>query len=128
MFLLNKDVIGVCVFLSCVVVCVCVSPTGRSISAMSSLATQHVPPGAWLPPPNASVGKDRHLAVAAALWAHFFPFLRSLRLSNTPPAQLADAAAGQMHTQRERGREWEEWGRRINVHCTQQFHTVGCTH
>lgn len=52
------------------------------------------PPGAWLPPPNASVGKDRHLAVAAALWAHFFPFLRSLRLSNTPPAQLADAAAG----------------------------------
>uniref|UniRef100_A0A8C7P2R2 Protein MMS22-like n=1 Tax=Oncorhynchus mykiss TaxID=8022 RepID=A0A8C7P2R2_ONCMY len=52
------------------------------------------PPGAWLPPPSASVGKDRHLAVAAALWAHFFPFLRSLRLSNTPPAQLADAAAG----------------------------------
>uniref|UniRef100_A0A674E847 Protein MMS22-like n=1 Tax=Salmo trutta TaxID=8032 RepID=A0A674E847_SALTR len=40
------------------------------------------------------VGKDRHLAVAAALWAHFFPFLRSLRLSNTPPSQLADAAAG----------------------------------
>ncbi|XP_035606433.1 protein MMS22-like isoform X2 [Oncorhynchus keta] len=52
------------------------------------------PPGAWLPPPSASVGKDRHLAVATALWAHFFPFLRSLRLSNTPPAQLADAAAG----------------------------------
>ncbi|KAM9514073.1 LOW QUALITY PROTEIN: protein MMS22-like [Salvelinus alpinus] len=52
------------------------------------------PPGAWLPPPNVSVGKDRHLAVAAALWANFFPFLRSLRLSNTPPAQLADAAAG----------------------------------
>uniref|UniRef100_A0A674EEM6 Protein MMS22-like n=1 Tax=Salmo trutta TaxID=8032 RepID=A0A674EEM6_SALTR len=69
------------------------------------------------------VGKGRHLAVAAALWANLFPFLRSLRLSNTPPAQLADAAAGQMHTQRERGREWEEWGRRINVHCTQQFHT-----
>uniref|UniRef100_A0A8C4GMI1 Protein MMS22-like n=1 Tax=Dicentrarchus labrax TaxID=13489 RepID=A0A8C4GMI1_DICLA len=38
--------------------------------------------------------KERHLAVAAALWAHFFPFLRSLRLSQTPPAQLADAAAG----------------------------------
>uniref|UniRef100_A0A8D3CPY1 Protein MMS22-like n=1 Tax=Scophthalmus maximus TaxID=52904 RepID=A0A8D3CPY1_SCOMX len=41
-----------------------------------------------------SVVKERHLAVAAALWAHFFPFLRSLRLSQTPPAQLADAAAG----------------------------------
>ncbi|CAB1333668.1 unnamed protein product [Coregonus sp. 'balchen'] len=52
------------------------------------------PPGAWPPPPNASVGKERHLAVAAALWAHFFPFLCSLRLSNTPHAQLADAAAG----------------------------------
>ncbi|XP_041648604.1 protein MMS22-like [Cheilinus undulatus] len=48
---------------------------------------------AWAPP-NASVVKERHLAVAAALWAHFFPFLRSLRLSQTPPAQLADAAAG----------------------------------
>ncbi|KAI3361438.1 hypothetical protein L3Q82_013609, partial [Scortum barcoo] len=41
-----------------------------------------------------SVVKERHLAVAAALWAHFFPFLRSLRLSQTPPLQLADAAAG----------------------------------
>uniref|UniRef100_A0A3P9JHV2 Protein MMS22-like n=1 Tax=Oryzias latipes TaxID=8090 RepID=A0A3P9JHV2_ORYLA len=43
---------------------------------------------------NASVVKERHLAVAAALWTHFFPFLRSLRLSQTPPAQLADTAAG----------------------------------
>nr|XP_020463630.1 protein MMS22-like isoform X2 [Monopterus albus] len=42
--------------------------------------------------PNAV--KERHLAVAAALWAHFFPFLRRLCLSQTPPAQLADAAAG----------------------------------
>uniref|UniRef100_A0A7N8Y4U4 Protein MMS22-like n=1 Tax=Mastacembelus armatus TaxID=205130 RepID=A0A7N8Y4U4_9TELE len=41
-----------------------------------------------------SVVKERHLAVAGALWVHFFPFLRSLRLSQTPPAQLADAAAG----------------------------------
>uniref|UniRef100_A0AAY4AHK6 Protein MMS22-like n=1 Tax=Denticeps clupeoides TaxID=299321 RepID=A0AAY4AHK6_9TELE len=40
------------------------------------------------------VAKERHLAVASALWAHFYPFLRSLRLSQTPPAQLADAAAG----------------------------------
>ncbi|XP_034553027.1 protein MMS22-like isoform X2 [Notolabrus celidotus] len=48
---------------------------------------------AWAPG-NTSVVKERHLAVAAKLWAHFFPFLRSLRLSQTPPAQLADAAAG----------------------------------
>ncbi|XP_065814041.1 protein MMS22-like isoform X2 [Labrus bergylta] len=48
---------------------------------------------AWAPV-NSNVVKERHLAVAAALWAHFFPFLRSLRLSQTPPAQLADAAAG----------------------------------
>uniref|UniRef100_A0AAY4ALZ9 Protein MMS22-like n=1 Tax=Denticeps clupeoides TaxID=299321 RepID=A0AAY4ALZ9_9TELE len=46
----------------------------------------------WAPHP--SVAKERHLAVASALWAHFYPFLRSLRLSQTPPAQLADAAAG----------------------------------
>ncbi|KAG7257929.1 hypothetical protein CRUP_002753 [Coryphaenoides rupestris] len=44
---------------------------------------------------GSSVARERHLAVAAALWAHFFPFLRSLRLSQTPPPQLADAAAGQ---------------------------------
>ncbi|XP_054638084.1 protein MMS22-like [Dunckerocampus dactyliophorus] len=43
---------------------------------------------------NTSVVKEPHLAVAAALWAHFFPFLRNLRLSQTPPMQLADAAAG----------------------------------
>ncbi|XP_061805373.2 protein MMS22-like [Nerophis lumbriciformis] len=43
---------------------------------------------------NGSVVKEPHLAVAAALWAHFFPFLRNLRLSQTPPTQLADAAAG----------------------------------
>ncbi|XP_076851463.1 protein MMS22-like isoform X2 [Brachyhypopomus gauderio] len=41
-----------------------------------------------------SVAKERHLAVATALWSHFFPFLRSLRLSQTPPPQLADAGAG----------------------------------
>ncbi|KAL6108785.1 mms22l [Pungitius sinensis] len=54
---------------------------------------QSAPPSAWAPG-NGGVVKERHLAVAAALWAHFFPFLRSLRLSQTPPAQLADAAAG----------------------------------
>ncbi|KAJ8354044.1 hypothetical protein SKAU_G00216110 [Synaphobranchus kaupii] len=44
------------------------------------------------PPPN--VAKERHLAVAGALWANLFPFLRSSRLSQTPPTQLADSAAG----------------------------------
>ncbi|KAG9342752.1 hypothetical protein JZ751_015614 [Albula glossodonta] len=44
------------------------------------------------PPP--AVVKERHLAVASALWANFFPFLRNSRLSQTPPAQLSDAAAG----------------------------------
>uniref|UniRef100_A0A3Q1FI97 Protein MMS22-like n=1 Tax=Acanthochromis polyacanthus TaxID=80966 RepID=A0A3Q1FI97_9TELE len=51
------------------------------------------PTPAWAPA-TTSVVKERHLAVAAALWTHFFPFLRSLSLSQTPPAQLADAAAG----------------------------------
>ncbi|XP_061677187.1 protein MMS22-like isoform X2 [Syngnathoides biaculeatus] len=46
----------------------------------------------WITTNNAV--KEPHLAVAAALWAHFFPFLRDLRLSQTPPDQFADAAAG----------------------------------
>ncbi|XP_077431959.1 protein MMS22-like [Vanacampus margaritifer] len=41
-----------------------------------------------------NVVKEPHLAVADALWDNFFPPLRDLRLSQTPPAQLADAAAG----------------------------------
>ncbi|KAK7886485.1 hypothetical protein WMY93_026106 [Mugilogobius chulae] len=45
-------------------------------------------------PGNTSMGKERHLAVASALWVHFYPFLCGLRLSQTPPAQLAVAAAG----------------------------------
>ncbi|MEQ2157967.1 Protein MMS22-like [Goodea atripinnis] len=56
-------------------------------------SVQSAPSPAWAPA-AASVIKERHLAVASALWVHFFPFLRSLRLSQTPPAQLADAAAG----------------------------------
>uniref|UniRef100_A0A3P9JHE9 Protein MMS22-like n=1 Tax=Oryzias latipes TaxID=8090 RepID=A0A3P9JHE9_ORYLA len=56
------------------------------------LTVQSAATPAWAPPLN-SVVKERHLAVAAALWTHFFPFLRSLRLSQTPPAQLADTAA-----------------------------------
>nr|XP_057909184.1 protein MMS22-like isoform X2 [Doryrhamphus excisus]XP_057909185.1 protein MMS22-like isoform X2 [Doryrhamphus excisus]XP_057909186.1 protein MMS22-like isoform X2 [Doryrhamphus excisus]XP_057909187.1 protein MMS22-like isoform X2 [Doryrhamphus excisus]XP_057909189.1 protein MMS22-like isoform X2 [Doryrhamphus excisus]XP_057909190.1 protein MMS22-like isoform X2 [Doryrhamphus excisus] len=51
------------------------------------------PPLTWTTT-NTSVVKEPHLAVAAALWLHFFPFLRNLRLSQTPPIQLADAAAG----------------------------------
>ncbi|XP_040284722.1 protein MMS22-like isoform X1 [Bufo bufo] len=43
---------------------------------------------------SVSVAKERHLAVAAALWRNFFPFLKSLRLSQTPTSQLADTAAG----------------------------------
>ncbi|KAM3931948.1 protein MMS22-like [Leptodactylus fuscus] len=43
---------------------------------------------------SVSVAKERHLAVASALWRNFFPFLKSLRLSQTPPSQLADTAAG----------------------------------
>lgn len=43
-----------------------------------------------------SVVKERHLAVAVTLWTHFLPFLRTLRLSQTPPEELAHAAAGQI--------------------------------
>ncbi|MCI4390597.1 hypothetical protein PGIGA_G00124370 [Pangasianodon gigas] len=41
-----------------------------------------------------SVVKERHLAVAVTLWTHFLPFLRTLRISQTPPEELAHAAAG----------------------------------
>ncbi|XP_047455543.1 protein MMS22-like [Mugil cephalus] len=58
----------------------------RSVQSAATVA-------AWAPT-SATAVKERHLAVAAPLWAHFFPFLRNLRLSQTPPAQLADAAAG----------------------------------
>ncbi|XP_029452535.1 protein MMS22-like [Rhinatrema bivittatum] len=40
------------------------------------------------------VAKEHHQAVASALWRNFFPYLKSLRLSETPPLQLADTAAG----------------------------------
>uniref|UniRef100_A0A8C3GSP3 Protein MMS22-like n=1 Tax=Corvus moneduloides TaxID=1196302 RepID=A0A8C3GSP3_CORMO len=41
------------------------------------------------------VAKEHHLAVASALWRNFFPYLKSQRMSQTPPSpQLADAAAG----------------------------------
>ncbi|XP_053830425.1 protein MMS22-like isoform X1 [Vidua macroura] len=41
------------------------------------------------------VAKEHHLAVASALWRNFFPYLKSQRMSQTPPSpQLADTAAG----------------------------------
>lgn len=42
------------------------------------------------------VVKERHLAVAVTLWTRFLPFLRTLRLSQTPPEELAHAAAGEI--------------------------------
>uniref|UniRef100_A0A4W3J3W4 Protein MMS22-like n=1 Tax=Callorhinchus milii TaxID=7868 RepID=A0A4W3J3W4_CALMI len=44
--------------------------------------------------PAPLVAKERHLAIASALWKNFFPFLKSQRLSQMPPTQVADAAAG----------------------------------
>ncbi|XP_041044792.1 protein MMS22-like isoform X2 [Carcharodon carcharias] len=40
------------------------------------------------------VAKERHLAIASALWRNFFPFVKSQRLSQTPSPQIADIAAG----------------------------------
>lgn len=79
---------GFSICFSFVYVCLC--PSRR----VHQRSVQSAPALAWAPA-TTSVVKERHLAVAAALWAHFFPFLRNLRLSQTPPAQLADAAAGQ---------------------------------
>lgn len=67
----------------------CLCPSRR----VHQRGVQSVPTPAWAPA-TASVIKERHLAVAAALWMHFFPFLQSLLRSPAPPAQLADAAAG----------------------------------
>ncbi|KAJ6660220.1 hypothetical protein lerEdw1_017920 [Lerista edwardsae] len=47
--------------------------------------------------PNAqppSTVKEHHLAAARALWRNFFPHLKSQRLLQPPPPQLADTAAG----------------------------------
>ncbi|XP_054852616.1 protein MMS22-like [Eublepharis macularius] len=41
-----------------------------------------------------SVAKEHHLAVARALWRNFFPYLKSQRMLQAAPPQLADAAAG----------------------------------
>ncbi len=65
----------------------------RRVHQRCSQPSHSVNSPSWVPLP--SVAKERHQAVAAALWSHFFPFLCSMRLSQTPPPQLADAAAGQ---------------------------------
>lgn len=49
-------------------------------------------PSRSLPAPL--VAKERHLAIASALWKNFFPFVKSQRLSQTPSSQTADVAAG----------------------------------
>lgn len=92
---LRLDLESVDLFI-CVFVRVCLCPSRR----VHQHSVQSAPTLAWAPATTTSVVKERHLAVAAALWAHFYPFLRSLRLSQTPPAQLADAAAGQQHQPR----------------------------
>ncbi|XP_053315847.1 protein MMS22-like [Spea bombifrons] len=68
-------------------------------TAVSRLRSIHscAAQGRWNGGPHAqclSVVRERHLAVGNALWRNFFPFLKSLRLSQTPPSQLADTAAG----------------------------------
>ncbi|XP_053143556.1 protein MMS22-like isoform X2 [Hemicordylus capensis] len=45
-------------------------------------------------PQPSSVAKEHHLAVARGLWRNFFPYLKSQRMMQTPPPQLADTAAG----------------------------------
>ncbi|XP_052002169.1 protein MMS22-like [Xyrauchen texanus] len=64
----------------------------RRVHQRSGQLSQSVDSLGWAPLPR--VAKERHHAVAEALWSHFFPFLCSMRLSQTPHPQLADAAAG----------------------------------
>ncbi|XP_016357896.1 protein MMS22-like [Sinocyclocheilus anshuiensis] len=65
---------------------------GRRVHQRCGQPSHSIDFPSWVPLP--SMAKERHQAVAAALWSHFFPFLCSMRLSQTPPPQLADAAAG----------------------------------
>ncbi|XP_059837350.1 protein MMS22-like isoform X1 [Hypanus sabinus] len=65
----------------------------RSVNKRLVQLTQQVPlPSHSLPAPL--VAKERHLAIACALWKNFFPFVKSQRLSQTPSSQTADVAAG----------------------------------
>uniref|UniRef100_UPI00398E73E8 protein MMS22-like n=1 Tax=Pristiophorus japonicus TaxID=55135 RepID=UPI00398E73E8 len=59
--------------------------------SIQPLQHPHVPSHS-LPAPL--VAKERHLAIASALWRNFFPFVKSQRLSQTPSSQIADIAAG----------------------------------
>ncbi|XP_069462513.1 protein MMS22-like [Ambystoma mexicanum] len=65
----------------------------RSVHSRSSQTLQLGGTGLHHPQPM-SVVKEHHLAVASELWKNFFPYLKNLRLSQTPPPQLADTAAG----------------------------------
>lgn len=78
---------------ACTFVYLRLCPSSRRVHQQSVRPAPPTSP--WTPAASFSAVKERHLAVAAALWTHFYPFLRSLRLSQTPPAPLADAAAGQ---------------------------------
>lgn len=89
---------GRCGAAACTFVYLRLCPSSRRVHQ------QNVRPGSATSPwtPTSAV-KERQLAVAAALWTHFYPFVRSVRLSQTPPELLADAAAGQQHQVREMG-------------------------
>ncbi|XP_051880793.1 protein MMS22-like isoform X2 [Pristis pectinata] len=65
----------------------------RSVHKRSLQPFQQIPVSSHsLPAPL--VAKERHLAIASALWRNFFPFVKSQRLSQTPSSQTADVAAG----------------------------------
>ncbi|XP_064412327.1 protein MMS22-like [Latimeria chalumnae] len=66
----------------------------RSVYKRSAQSLQQMPVAAAQNAPSPLLAKERHLAIAAALWKQFFPSLKSMRLSQTPPPQLADTAAG----------------------------------
>ncbi|XP_066558733.1 protein MMS22-like isoform X2 [Amia ocellicauda] len=66
----------------------------RSVYKRSAQSLQQIPTAAALNAPTPFVAKERHLAISSALWGNFFHFLKSLRLSQTPPPQLPDTAAG----------------------------------
>nr|XP_015210975.1 PREDICTED: protein MMS22-like isoform X2 [Lepisosteus oculatus] len=66
----------------------------RSVYKRSAQSLQQSHTAAVQNAPTPFVAKERHLAIASALWGNFFHFLKSLRLSQTPPPQLADTAAG----------------------------------
>ncbi|XP_069743206.1 protein MMS22-like [Narcine bancroftii] len=65
----------------------------RSVHRRSTQPFQHSPvPSCSRPAPL--VAKERHLAIASALWRNFFPFVKKQGLSQTPSSQIADVAAG----------------------------------